>query len=574
MAQYVEVRGNIIEFPDGMSPADITAIIKKSNLSIRPAKATEAAPDPTAGMSTTEKVLAGIGKGFSDVGRGIGQTFGIVSRQDVADARERDKALSNTTAGKIGDFIGNAAAFAPTAMIPGANTITGGALIGAATGLMQPSISTAETLANIGLGGGAGALVPTAIRGAQVAGSMLAPLHQSGRDKIVGGALRSAAGNQVDDVMRSLQNASPRVPGSLPTVAEVANNPGIAALQRTATAVNPVAGNEAALRAAANNEARITALQGMIPDRQAAVTARQAATDGLYRSAENATLVIDDKIAGLMKRPVMESALGRARTLAANMGDDLQIVDGQMSGKAAHYIKMALDDLSNSAPTTGIAGNELRAIKSTREAFLDAIEKQIPEYGKARATYADLSRPVTQSDVLSAILDRSTNNVAGSMTPAAFNRALSDKTVQSVTKQAGATLGNTLDQSQMGTLNNILADLQASNYAQTAGRGVGSDTVQKLAYSNILDKAGVPSFMRRMGPAGVVGGLLERASDIAYKGANDKLSEQLARSMLSPELAAKLMGGAVPSSGLLQLQNLMSRGGVVALPGLLAAESP
>ena len=46
---------------------------------------------------------------------------------------------------------------APTALIPGANTITGAATVGAVAGAMQPSTSTGETLANIGFGGAGGA---------------------------------------------------------------------------------------------------------------------------------------------------------------------------------------------------------------------------------------------------------------------------------------------------------------------------------------------------------------------------------------------------------------------------------
>lgn len=113
--------------------------------------------DPTEGMTTTDRVLAGVGKAMTDVGRGVGQLFGAVDRKDIEEARRLDAPLMNTTSGKVGNVLGALATVAPTAMIPGANTVTGAGLIGAATGLAQPSTSTRETLANIALGGAGGA---------------------------------------------------------------------------------------------------------------------------------------------------------------------------------------------------------------------------------------------------------------------------------------------------------------------------------------------------------------------------------------------------------------------------------
>lgn len=135
--------------------------------------------DPTAGMSVTDKLLAGVGKAFSDVGLGAQQVgarvtdfvsprqqtlSGLVTgqkpmsrveemRRDVAESRVIDKALMETGAGQVGNLLGNVALIAPTSIIPGAQTVAGAGAIGAATGLIQPSTSTQETLLNIGLGG-------------------------------------------------------------------------------------------------------------------------------------------------------------------------------------------------------------------------------------------------------------------------------------------------------------------------------------------------------------------------------------------------------------------------------------
>ena len=150
MAQTVNFNGKIIEFPDGMPPQEIEAALKKNAMQIM-------GIDPTEGMSGKDKFLAGVGKAMTDTARGVGQMFGAVSRDDVAESRRLDSSLMDTGAGMAGNFAGNVAMLAPTAMIPGAATIPGASIIGAATGLAQPSTSTGETLQNTALGGAAGA---------------------------------------------------------------------------------------------------------------------------------------------------------------------------------------------------------------------------------------------------------------------------------------------------------------------------------------------------------------------------------------------------------------------------------
>jgi len=98
------------------------------------------------------RVLAGAGKGMTDIARGAGQFLGLESRQNVQDSRDLDEPLMATGAGKTGDVIGTAAVAAPTAFIPGANTAVGAGLVGAVMGALQPSTSDKETLGNIGSG--------------------------------------------------------------------------------------------------------------------------------------------------------------------------------------------------------------------------------------------------------------------------------------------------------------------------------------------------------------------------------------------------------------------------------------
>lgn len=605
---------------------------------------------PVNDMSGVERFAAGAGKAVADTGLGLRQLAGgvmdVVSprrqnlsslvtgqkvpsrieelRQEVDETRLQDAPLMNTGSGMAGNVAGNLAmALLPGGVllqggklltkVPGAarmaealmtggralvapKTIPGAAATGAVQGAIQPSTSTQETLMNAGVGGAAGAAIPALVRGGQVVRALTDPFSDAGQARIIGRAMNNAAGNDSAIALQNMRNAQPLVPGSLPTAGQAASNPGIAALERTATATDPVAMNEMARRLQQQSQARSTALQGVAPDRAAAVAAREAATSPLYRQAYSEQLAVTPELQALLQRPSMEGALSRAQSLAKEQGQPLSVtpatpaqpsqilnasgapmsvtpaVPASMTGRDAHLMKMGLDDMANASPMSGIGGNELRAIQGTRGDFLTEVEKQIPAYGQARQTYAQMSRPVTQADVVADIAEKA--NFRGDLTPAAFARALRDETAQRVTGQANATMAGVMEPSQMQTLDAIRRDLLRSDFAQTAGKGVGSDTVQKLAFSNLMDQAGVPSFVRALPGAGTVGGIAQRVGKIAYQDANEAMRTRLAQALLNPQDAAALMEAGVVTPQMQMLLEGTRRGGAalgVASPYLLNA---
>ena len=139
---------------------------------------------PTSTMGGAQKGLAGFGKAFVDLARGLGQLnvgqmspqarYGLGqdtaqqsmdrrsqevarSQQGVIEQRVEDAPLMDSGAAKAGNLLGNVAAAAPTAFIPGANTVAGAGAVGAGLGMLQPAASDQERLMNTGLGAGAGA---------------------------------------------------------------------------------------------------------------------------------------------------------------------------------------------------------------------------------------------------------------------------------------------------------------------------------------------------------------------------------------------------------------------------------
>jgi hypothetical protein len=154
MPIQVEVPGQgIVEFPDGMTDDQIAAVIRKN--APRP-QAQQEVYDPTEGMSGTDKFLAGMGKAFTDLGRGAGQMVGLVDQKDVDEAKRIDAPLMKTGAGLAGNIAGNIVPAAVASVVPGANTAIGSAAVGGVLGALQPVGAEDSRLANTALGGVSG----------------------------------------------------------------------------------------------------------------------------------------------------------------------------------------------------------------------------------------------------------------------------------------------------------------------------------------------------------------------------------------------------------------------------------
>lgn len=607
------------------------------------------------------RFMAGLGKSVVDTGRGLGQIANLVSREEVAEARKRDAALMNTGAGMAGDITGNIGmALAPGGFLKGAavgatalkapaavsqglsaagsailapRSIQGAVALGAGMGVIQPSTSTTETIANTAIGGVASGVVPAAVRGYQSVKSTLEPFYDAGKKKIVGRTLAELAGGEGDRALQNLTNARELVPGSLQTVGQAAGVDSLAALERTASQVDPIIMNRFADRMRAQNTARIDAVKGIIgtkAEREAEKELVEKTAKSLYGQAFKENVPVTDELSRLAARPSMRRAEARAVQLADELEipfqarlDDMRPrhiplgaqeptpsaylketifpgspmpaggttppvrnieevrVPGDMGMPSyfelppvdsvpvrdMHTMKMGMDALM-SDPTLGIKGREAAAINATREKLLNLLPES---YQTARQAHIDLNRPINQRDIASEVLEQSLDTLTGKLKPRTFAKALTDDTAKTATGLKNAKLDQIMSKEQLSILNAIKDDLRMSDFAMTAGRPIGSDTVQKLAYSNMLNRTGIPNWMREWGPTQLVGNVLGRSADLAYARANRELSTMLAESLLNPKTAAGLLGDAL-SKKQSDIGGLLSRTGAsggMMVPGLL-----
>jgi hypothetical protein len=142
--------------------------------------------DPTAGMSTFDKIAAGAGSAITDLGLGLKQrldegaaylerklggesvnkALGLRNANDiladtntaVAQKRALDAPLVSSGAGRIGAFGGKVLAAIPASFIPGGQTLAGSAISGAVLGAAEPTIDGESALKNAAIGATGGAV--------------------------------------------------------------------------------------------------------------------------------------------------------------------------------------------------------------------------------------------------------------------------------------------------------------------------------------------------------------------------------------------------------------------------------
>lgn len=444
----------------------------------------------------------------------------------------------------------------------------GGAITGGATaGLVDPGSEVGGALI--------GAALPAVLSGAAKAGRAIGtaarPFTAKGQDKIVGNTLREFA--QDSGTRSALSNAAEVIPGSAPTTAAASGDIGLAGLSRTLQSANPQYANELAGRQFAQNAARSAAIEeiaGTTGKIAAAKEARDTATAAMRESAlDSAGLVngqeIITKIDNALTNPgnagrISQQALKNVRDQIASFTDG-----GKIDARALYAIRKDINDvlegkLQGEAGNLRYASKQLIAVKGLIDDVIDKAGRQVaaptgtslgpvqrglgptgaPASGAPRSSwkqylqeYTKQSVPINQMERLQEVMKR----VQTGSVDDQGNLILSAAKLNNLLKNEGADLAKSLAPEQMDLLRRLSADLNASQLATSAGKAVGSDTVQKLGSSGMLQ--GLTG--SRLANSAPMQTLVARPVNWAYKNADQQIMNKLSEAMLDPQLAARLM---------------------------------
>jgi len=597
---------------DDVSDEDLVRGLWKKNYSDLPLQAVTdridfdtQREDPTKGMSTAEKLIAGYGSALPMVIKGIGQRLNLVSQADVDEAARLNKPLTGSGAGFAGSLAGNIALALPTAAIPGAASVPGAAAIGAVQGFIQPTETGESALKNAAIGAGLGAGTVALGRGLQAGyegvKALKDPFTQAGREKIAGRVIQRFADNP-----NSVASAStaPTVTGASPTLAEATGDAGIARLQDALRSLDPQIDKSIGARLADNNAARVNTLRGLAGDdatRAAAAAAREAATKDLYQTATKAVYQVDDKLADLLNRPAVQQALKRAQTMAENQGRQFQFsieqpsyfagVGGgarqtqqQITGQGLQDLKMALDEMLTD-PASGFTGKAGNTIKDLRGQIVNWMEKANPDFKAAREGYAAASKPINQQDIAKRVLERgasATTDLNGEprLMPNALARLLQDEKglIEQATNRSGVgnKLADVLTPQQEQLIRAVASEVDRAGAVARAGNGPGSATAQRMAAQNILRQmVGPTGLPESWAESAIANTLIGKPFNLVYGGvAEPKIQQALAEAVLNAPRAQQMLRSGVQPQKLPPnaLQALLNQSVRVAPTALVTGE--
>lgn len=541
--------------------------------------------DPTEGMSTGEKLRAGFGKSIADLAQGIGQNIGLVDRADVAESRRLNAPLMATGAGKVGDIAGNIATTLPLAFVPGANTIVGAGLIGAGTGLMQPSESTKETLMNTGggalLGGGSIMGGRALAAGYQGLTGLLRPSTEKGRREIAAEILQRSA----TDANQAAKNAAlskELVPGSYPTMGQVAKDPGLAQLERTLLN-NPETAGPLQQRYAQQQAARTKALSDIAgtPDYRSSMKEgrkvfanedyTKAITEGMdYEMAKAMQPAIDS----LMKRPSIQSAKMVAQKLAAE--NDVALNNfGSVEGM--DWVVKALNNQISKAnmPGSSIGKEELRALLQTKSDLMNTLEAIAPAYKTANENFAKMSKNINAMDVAADLQNRlyKNANFGSSKEMASAYKNELNNALESVKRSTGmdVPLSSVMPTKDIAVLEGIAKDLTRKEEMQNLGRAVGSPTMQNMMGQALLQRVAGPLGLPQTFSQSVLAKTIARPYDFAFQAAKPQIESVLAEALANPAKANELLKFVAAPS---RIENAaLAAEKFLPVPGLLSLEN-
>lgn len=445
-----------IEGPEGATTEQITSVAQQhfsqdQNAKYK-AKSQPVPVDPTADMSTGQRLAAGVGQGLSSIGRGIGQLAGIVPQSSVDESKELDAPLLNTVAGLSGSIAANLAAFAPTAMIPGANTLTGAGLVGAGMGFIQPVASNESRGVNAALGGASG----VAGQGiANAVGRAVRPVQSTLPPEMAGLAQKA-------DALNIPLTAGQRT-GSRPlqiTESVLENLPFTADKQLAIKEAQRAAFNKAALRTIGETSDKAT------PEVLNAAKTRIGQTFQDL-SARNTVGFDDQFITALAKIDSSTTPFSSNRISdAVDKGLELA-AKGKISGQEYQKVRSSIGRAADTAFKTD---SELgQALKSVKRALDDAAERSLSEADKQ--TWQTARQQWQALKVLEkAAAPTSADAVAGNVSPAKLANAL-----------------NTVDKNfKYGKGQQELGDVARVGKAFVQDQIPNSGTAQRTFYQNLL----------------------------------------------------------------------------------------
>jgi hypothetical protein len=338
------------------------------------------------------------------------------------------------------------------------------------------------------------------------------------------------------------------VPGSKPTAAQAASPLGVTKFSALGASAEKVLPTEYYARGTEQKAARAEAIRdiGKTPDDiTAAIAAREAATSPLYKQAEARKFAADPALVQLSDDPYIKQALPDALKLSKSQG----ITFDSNPTRFIHNVKITLDDMLTRSGDTALVRGSRKQVMDVKDRLVGWLEKNAPEYGQARTTFAAKSKPINQMQVGQYLEGKLTAPLGvGEQRAGVFANAVRDAagTIKRATTNEARfkALTDVLTPDQVRVVEAIRDDLaRAAETKVQAQKGTPTaPKVDQLA-SAAGRSARLPNLMSRV--ASLANDIMSRVVGKI----DSKLAIQLATEMLDPQAAAAAIEKAMAAEG-------------------------
>lgn len=439
--------------------------------------------------------------------------------------------------GGLGQAIGTFGARGPNLLTRAA----GGAVAGGATsGLIDPE--SAPLGAAIG---GAFPLATVALGAAgRAVGSAVKPFTAKGRQSIANQVIAQAA----DDPARVAANLAnpPRSVAPL-TLAEVANDPGISALQRQMQNSSQGFADALARTQAEQNAARFGRLYGMSGGetgiealKQTRAQATQPLLDAaLANAGDVGTMGVRSVAKGIGESPAFQrravrSAVGEAVAPFATRTEEgakgwLRSVPFERAWGARQNIDDIVSGASNKVNDRAAraASGQLTRL---RESLTRALNRASPDFAEYSKQYAEHSKGISAAETLYDLVKAASTGSRDMFDNPVLSGAMLDRALKRIDARQWANLTAT----QRAQVGELVQELTRSAGVQNLGRAVGSNTAQ-----NLMQPESMPLMLRALSGLAPGGGLLSEGARLAMSGPRAQVQQMIGNALLDPAIAAR-----------------------------------
>lgn len=347
-------------------------------------------------------------------------------------------------------------------------------------------------------------------------------------------AYMEAAEGRAPELIAQLRAPSEIVPGSRPTAAQQASPLVLTKFSAMGESGAKAKPSEYLARANEAEAARLASLRtvgGTPSDITAAKTARRTATDPLYAAAEAQKFRADPQLMQLADDPYIKQAMPDAARLSESQG----VTFDSNPTRYIHNVKISLDKMLTKTGETALASTERAQVAKVKTQLVNWLESKAPEYGAARTTFAEKSKPINQMEVGQYLEGKLTAPLEGGAERAGpFATAVKDApgTLKRATTGEARfkELTDVLTPEQAGVVNAIRDDL---NRVQTTKTQAQKGTSAAPRISQLASQIGdAPAVLNRV--VTIANTIFNRLQGQIDR----KLAIEIATEMLDPQTAA------------------------------------